>query len=440
MTYSLRGRLLIGLVLMILGAGMATGAIIFRWAFDEAIEMQDRTLTRIAAVTLQTRFPTGKPISSGTDDKSGIVIEELGNRPDGSAGSQLLWPLKEGLHVATLDQHPWRILLRTRSDGSRIVVRQPTAARDGIARESAVYAILPFAAAMPFLMLVIALVVMQSLRPMVQLAEHLDARRSDDLKKLPLERTPRELHPFIDSINRLLDRVQVLLEQQRRFIADASHELRTPITALSLQAENLEQAELSEDGRKRLATLRDGARRTKWLVDQLLTLARYDIGHATAPVTTSLDRCAKDVVVDFLLDAVSHDVDLGFDRIEPIIVSGDSITLTTAIRNLVDNALRFTPRGGRVDISVFGNGANAVLEVRDTGPGIPPGDLDHIFEPFVRGSRPNGDGTGLGLSIVKRVAERLDGTVSLSNIDGSGTTGCRVVMTLPLAAPEASKS
>jgi two-component system OmpR family sensor kinase len=184
--------------------------------------------------------------------------------------------------------------------------------------------------------------------------------------------------------------------------------------------------------------LRDGARRTKRLVDQLLTLARYEIGQAPAPVTTSLDRCAKNVVADFQPDAATRGVDLGFDRIEPICVNGDAITLTTAIRNLVDNALRFAPRGGRIDISVYGAGDSASLEVRDNGPGIAPGEIDHIFEPFVRGSRPNGDGTGLGLSIVRRIVERLGGSVTLANIDGDDMTGCKATIRMPLSAALAS--
>ncbi|MDB5615964.1 ATP-binding protein [Tardiphaga sp.] len=433
MTHSLRGRLLIGLTFMILVTGIGAGAFGYRWAYDEAIEEQDRTLTHIAAFVLQTRFPVGKSVSSGAGDRTRIIIDELGSTPDQGHRSRVLAPFGEGLHVITIDNEPWRVLIRIRPDESRIAVRQTTAVRDGIARESALYTILPFVAVMPFLVLVLVVVVMRSLRPIADLAGHLDARRSDDLEKLSLEGTPDELHPFISSINRLLERVRMLIEQQRRFVADASHELRTPITALSLQAENLENIQMSDDGRERLTKLQDGARRTKRLLDQLLTLARYESGQASALAVTSLDQCAKEVVADLLPKAADRAIDLGFSECEAILVQGHPIALATVLRNLVDNALRFTPCGGRIDISVRREGQIALVEVSDTGPGILSADLGVVFDPFVRGSRPNGEGTGLGLSIVKRIVEGIGGTVVLQNANGEQGRGCQAVVRLPAA-------
>jgi two-component system OmpR family sensor kinase len=161
---------------------------------------------------------------------------------------------------------PIRALLRTRPDGSRFAVVQPTAVRDDTARDMAFRTLLPFAALMPCVMLVTALVVTYSLRPMVQLAEGLDARRANDFAALPLTATPSELYPFISSINGLLLRTRMLMDQQRRFVADAAHELRTPITALSLQAENLDHLELPRGARDRVAALKLGIQRTKHLL------------------------------------------------------------------------------------------------------------------------------------------------------------------------------
>jgi two-component system OmpR family sensor kinase len=434
MTHSLRGRLFIGLTLMIVSTGLLAGIVAFRWAFDEAIEMQDSILTQIGAFALSSRLQKDTPINAGVDPEAQVTVEELGDKPSGSPGARALWVLQDGLHVVSRDRTPWRIMLRTRADGSRFAVGQPTAMRDEIARDSALHAILPFLVLAPCLMLVIALVVWQSLRPMTELAGQLDARRSDDLSKLLPDGTPRELHPFIASINRLLERIQALMEQQRRFVADAAHELRTPITAMSLQAENLSQTELPPESLDRLAALRSGARRTAHLLEQLLALARYDIDRKPEASVTSLDRCAKEVVSDVMATATERGVDLGFEIIEPALVRGEYAMLTSVVHNLVDNALRHTPQGGRVDIGVFRDGAQIILQVEDTGPGIPVGDLERVFEPFVRGSRPTEEGTGLGLSIVKRIVERLKGSVTLENVPRAGL---RVTVAFPPAAEAA---
>jgi two-component system OmpR family sensor kinase len=214
----------------------------------------------------------------------------------------------------------------------------------------------------------LVLVLMRSLRPVVKLAEDLDERRPDDLERLPIEGTPDELRPFIGSINRLLERVRTLIEQQRRFVADASHELRTPITAMSLQAENLGHVEMDADGRERLTKLQDGARRTKRLLDQLLTLARYENDQRSPSAITSLDATAKQVVADLLPDAAERSIDLGFSECEAIRVHGHPIAMATVLRNLIDNALRFTPNGGRIDVSLRKVDDFARLDVSDTGP------------------------------------------------------------------------
>ena len=291
MIHSLRGRLFIGLAIVVAVVGFIGGAIAYDWAFDEAIESQDTVLTQIAAVAARTRFENDHPISGG-DLESQVVIRELGDRPN-SADSRAMWLLVDGLHDVVEGSQRSRVMMRTRTDKSRFVVAQPTTIRDEVARDSAVQALLPFAALIPCLVFVFAIVIRRSLRPVSDLAARLDARRTDDLAEMEIGGTPAELHPFIGSINRLFVRIQTTMEQQRRFIADAAHELRTPITALSLQAENLEQIDMSPDGQGRLARLRDGARRTAHLLDQLLALARYDASPTTDRATAELDVCAK---------------------------------------------------------------------------------------------------------------------------------------------------
>lgn len=431
MIHSLRARLFVGLTFMIVATGGIAGYFTFRWAFDEAIEAQDSLLTQIGAVALNATFRNDMPLR-GIDAEAQVVIEELGSVARGMTDDRLLWNLPDGLHDAARGGQPWRVMLQTRQDGSRFAVGQPAEIRDEIARDTALRTLIPLASLIPCLMVVIALVIAQSLRPMIKLAAHLDNRRADDLDSLPLGNTPTELHPFIASINRLLDRIQSIMDQQRRFVADAAHELRTPITALSLQAENLDQVDLPEQSRGRLAVLKEGAHRTKHLLEQLLALARYDMDQSQEPLPiTSLDRCAKNVVADQLPEATSRNIDLGFQIIEPVSVRGESAMISAVIRNLVDNALRYTPPSGRIDVGVYREAGQAILQIEDTGPGVSASDLDRIFEPFFRGSRPAEDGTGLGLSIVKRIVDRLGGSVVLENVSSADSSGLRATVRLP---------
>jgi two-component system OmpR family sensor kinase len=432
MTRSLRARLFVGLTAIIVLAGCIGGVFSYFWAFDEAIEMQDSTLIQIGSL-LQNGGVKSDQSLRGVDADTQVDVVELGMTPRGSVEERQLWSLQDGLHVAPRRGGSMRVLVRTRPDGSRFAVLQPTDVRDDIAGSMALRTLLPFAALIPCLLLVTALVIAGSLRPMVRLADDLDLRAADDMTPLPLAGTPSELHPFIASINGMLERMKSMMDSQRRFVADAAHELRTPITALGLQAENLDPVDLPEAARERLAALKEGMARTKHLLEQLLALARHEAGPPGEAAAVPLDRAVKDLVADLLPDAARKGVDLGFEMIEPVAIKGEPVMIATMIRNLIDNAVRFTPQGGRVDIGVYREGSEAVLQIEDTGPGIPSGDLDRIFEPFFRGSQPSEDGTGLGLSIVKRIADHLGGTVVLENLAGAGQTGLRATVHLPAA-------
>jgi two-component system OmpR family sensor kinase len=426
MIRSLQGRLIIGLTATIVVTGVIAGMVAFRWAFDEAIELQDSILLQVGTIAGHIRVPEPTPASGNLEPEAQAVIEELGDATD----KDTLGTLPDGLHIVSRAHEAWRLLIRTRPDGSRVLIGQPIHIRDTIARNSALHTVIPLVVLLPCLVVVVMIVVRRTFRPMAQLAARLDAGQADDLQTLPLDGTPGELHPFIVSINHLLERVQTLIDQQRRFIADAAHELRTPITAMSLQAENLSQVELPPDSRSRLAALINGARRTAHLLDQLLALARYDMGRAPEPPVTSLDECTKEIVADLLPRAAERGIDLGFELVEPVLVRGEPAMLASVVHNLIDNALRHTPEGGRIDIGVYRDGEQVFLQIEDTGPGISPADHKRVFEPFVRGNRPAEGGTGLGLSIVKRIVERLKGSVVLENVPKSGL---RAIVSLPVS-------
>jgi two-component system OmpR family sensor kinase len=266
------------------------------------------------------------------------------------------------------------------------------------------------------------------------LANRLDAERTDHPHPIPSDTAPTELQPFIGSINRLLERIAVMLEHQRRFVALSAHELRTPITAISIQVDNVDTAEMSSDARHRLETLKEGVRRTVRLLEQLLTLSKYDYGKAHVPSAVMLDDVVKSVIADFVALASARSIDLGCNHMDAAFVMGDSTALTIMVRNLVDNAVRYSSEGGKINLGVHHDCDHVILSVEDRGPGIEHGDLDVVFEPFNRGRAAKGDGTGLGLSIVRRIIDNHRGSICLQNTTSPGATGLLVTVRLPAAA------
>ncbi len=431
MIRSLRGRLFIGLTTMIVLAGAIDAISTYQWAFDEAIEIQDSALIQIASIAQSGSIKLSAPVAE-VEENAQVRLIDLEGTNRGNADERRLAELKDGLHTAAWRGRTFRVLVGTRSDGSRYAAAQPTAVRNDTAADMAFRSLLPIVALIPCLLIVTGLVITRSLRPLTQLGRHLDARRADDLQPLPGADAPTELHSFISSINGLLTRMRALLDQQRRFVADAAHELRTPIAALSLQAENLDVVKLPVAARSRVAALRQGMHRTKHLLDQLLALARHEVKPTSGEIQhVSLDQVTKEIAADLLSQAVDSGIDLGFDIVEPIAVRAEPAMLAIVIRNLLDNALRHTPDGGRIDVGVYGEDGSAVLRIEDTGSGIPAADLKKIFEPFFRGSRPQGEGAGLGLSIVQRVVESLGGKITLENITDQDRSGVRATVRLP---------
>ena len=437
MIKSLRTRLLCELAVLIIASGVGAGVWEFNRSFDEAIELQDAILLQIGFIAIRNRALTDFTPQPTVDTDARVVIRQI---PDRSAAAEsgvdfpnVPMELQDGLYTLQARDGFWRVLVRTRRDGSRVAIAQSTTARDEFARASALRAVLPMLALIPCLMVVVGGVVHYSFRPVIELAKRLDAEQTDHPHPIPGNTAPTELQPFIGSINRLLDRMAVMLEHQRRFVALSAHELRTPITAIQIQADNVDTAELSQNARDRLEALKEGVRRTVRLLEQLLTLSKYDYGRAHDPGSVLLDEIVKSVIANFVVLASARSIDLGCNRMDAAFVTGDSTALTIMVRNLVDNAVRYSPEGSQINLGVHRDCDHVILSVEDRGPGIDPGDLDVVFEPFNRGRLAKGDGTGLGLSIVRRIVDNHRGSICLQNTTLSGTTGLLVTVRLPAA-------
>jgi len=435
---SVQLRLSIALSVAVLIVALLAGVFAYVSAFDEALEMQDNTLRQVAALFerqhMTLAYPPPGQVVADDNEESRVVVQYLADGARAAADSDAEIPLPlpttlaDGLSTLTVGGEPFRVLVKTTSAGLRIAVAQETGARDRDARESAWRGLLPFLILFPVLLLVIGDLVRKLFRPIEQLAAEIDLRDEQELHPIDERHLPTEVRPFVRAINRLLLRVTQSMTTQRRFVADAAHELRSPLTALSLQAERLASVEMPSLARERLQLLRRGIERGRKLIDQLLGLASAQsaINGRVEPV--SVHGVYRRVLEDLLPLAEDKAIDIGLeggpDR--QVLISQED--LLTLVKNLVDNAIRYTPQGGRVDLSVAQVQDEILLQVSDSGPGIAVAERERVFDPFHRGLGSDEVGSGLGLAIVKAIADRHAGRVWLDYSDQRAKRGLCVTV------------
>jgi len=315
----------------------------------------------------------------------------------------------------------WRVY--TLAGPSRTVqISQDMRVRQELATTAALQAALPIIVLIPLSLLTLGWIIDRIMARLDRLAGAAAARDTAAEDPLPTGDVPTEVVPFVSAINLLLARLHALLERQRRFISDAAHELRTPLAALQIQIDNLRHDD--RDGRfsERLAELEAGIGRATALVGKLLRLARYDAEEAApAPQQIDLVQLSLDTVARLTPLAESRNIDLGITRQDRAIAIGTPADFEIILDNLVENAVRYTPPGGTVDVAVSVAGREACVEVSDTGPGIAEADLPRIFERFFRARPQDSEGSGLGLAIAKAAAERQGAQLTLAaREDGTG--------------------
>jgi two-component system OmpR family sensor kinase len=439
---SIQFRLSFWLSLAILVVALVAGVFSFWSAFKQAHELQDDVLRQVAALLDSRQMPLPPPGDSSRatdgDEESRVIVQQLAGgsatRQQVDAGAPLPLPLtlRDGLTTVTVDGEAYRVLVKTMASGERVAVAQETGLRDEIARDSALRTVTPFLVLVPILLLVVANLVRRMFRPIASLAVEIDQRGERDLRPVRETHLPSEVRPFIAAINDLLDRVARSMETQRRFVADAAHELRSPLTALSLQAERLADADMSAPARERLLALRQGMERSRNLLDQLLALARAQSAPELAASPVSVQAVYRRVLEDLMPLAEAKRIDIGVEDERDAQVRVDQVSLVALVKNLVDNAIRYTPEDGRVDLAVATDATHAILRVTDSGPGIPPVEHDRVFDPFYRVLGSDQVGSGLGLSIVRTVAERFGAGVSFRYADKQTKSGLCVTVLIPL--------
>jgi two-component system OmpR family sensor kinase len=416
---SLKKRLSYWIFSVILSVAVMAASFTFYNAFEEAHELQDEVLQQMATLferySLKPDDGVLTPLTSQQIEFQ-ISVQQLGNT---SIKSGLALPddLKDGFHTVQLPTQSLRVFVNTLSSTQRIAIAQDTAIRDDIAFETALNTLLPLLVLIPILLFLIGYIVDKILNPVVILAEQLDLQADHDGQLIPITQLPSEIIPFVEAINRLLSKNSQVIASQKRFIADAAHELRSPITALSLQAQRLEQSSLTDDAREKLNALQAGISRSIHLLEQLLSMARQQDVDALPYQLMSIKAVFVEVIEDLYPLVEAKNIDLGFSQSDEVQLNANPVRLKTLIHNLLDNAIRYTPNGGKIDLCITQSDHYIEMTIKDSGPGIASDEIDKVFEPFYRVLGSNEYGSGLGLAIVASIVKQMQASISLTSAD-----------------------
>ena len=327
------------------------------------------------------------------------------------------YPTKFGFSTENNSYEQWRFYT-IKVNQEVIQVAQSLNSRKSTVTETALSLMASQLLFIPILIILIFLVIKKSLNPLNQLAKAIHGRRSINLQPFDSDKVPVEIAPLVNELNLFMQRVSEMIEISRRFTSDAAHELRTPITALKLQLTIVEQAKNKMEREQAINMLKRGIERSEQLVSQLLTLARIEPNKQARPLeSVDLLTLAKESIEELLPLARKKHIDLGLDTTHVAQINAVRQEIKILINNIVDNAIRYAPNGSKVDILVFLDNQNVILEVNDSGEGISSDDMSHVFERFYRGQNKDTNGSGLGLSIVKEIASQHNANIVMSNLN-----------------------
>jgi signal transduction histidine kinase len=447
---SLRARLLLSLIATLVLSAALAGAISYRNVLRETEALFDYQLRQMAlSLRDQGEIAPGDAAALQDEDLDFVIqIWRIDGRVVYASRAHRVLPSRTVLGFADIvvDGQRWRSFGVAARD--RVIqVAQPARIRQRLAADAALRSVLPLLAVTPLLAAALWWLVTHMLKPLKRVAAELRAREAESLKPVQAGGLPDEVAPMVRALNAMLERLAHAFDSQRAFVADAAHELRSPLTALKLQAQLVRRAPDDAARAAAIDALVAGVDRATRLVEQLLTLARQEPGAAAVPLqTVVLAPLARQVLADAAPLAQARGSTLELQADEQATALGDSAALAVLLRNLVDNALRYTPAGGRVEVAVLRDGAADVgdrvgdgmavqLRVDDSGPGIPAAERERVFERFVRGSSAAPEtGSGLGLAIVRSIALRHGATLTLGD---SPLGGLRAALAFPVPSPKA---
>ncbi len=296
-----------------------------------------------------------------------------------------------------------------------VEVAETTEKRTQLANKIVASVILPQFIIIPLAVMLVWFGLSRGLRPLTRLRQMIETREPADLSPIATRRVPEELEPLVEAFNAMLERMKKNVEAQQRFVADAAHQMRTPLTGLKTQAQFAMRETDPEALRHALRQIATGVDRAGRLVNQLLTLARTEGGEPAQQKHEPLDLAilVREIIEDWVMQALEKEIDLGYETDGPAMIVGNSFLLRELVKNLIDNALRYTPAGGHVTCRILGNSATVLLEVEDDGVGISEEQAELVFERFYRVDDATTEGSGLGLAIVQEIAIQHGSRASL---------------------------
>ena len=422
---SLRRTMLLWLVPLFLLVGAVSAGFSY-WTYNRMVaEFMDDQMQQLAHSMVAHRHDLSPPPSAERVHKWGVYIVQMYS-PEGRLEVNS-WPeLKAGLqgqtgfHDLLLDGTRWRVYTAPAvPTGHRFQVFQSGVFRAKLAAERAGAAVAPVVILLPLALLILWGVAGAMSRAVREIGRQAAIQDEHTIAELPLERVPQEIQPLVMSFNSLLTRLRDAFANQRRFVQDAAHELRTPITAVALQLENVRCDMPPGACQQSLAQLEAGVSRAQRLVDQMLKLSRQEAPIAEAAAPVDLHAQLHESISALIALADQRNIDLGLVRAPqgtaPATLRCAAGDLRSVLDNLIENALRYTPEGGVVDVRLVNGERGPAVEVVDTGPGIPPDMITRVFDRFFRVPGSQARGSGLGLAIAQAAAERCGLRIRLRN-------------------------
>ncbi|VTU28433.1 Sensor protein QseC [Variovorax sp. RA8] len=432
---SLRARLLIFLLAAIVLAAGTQAFVAYRTVLNEADQIFDYHMQQMA-LSLRAGLPPSAAVSGLSDGEENFEFVVQVWTAEGvlvfESAAQAALPQRAVLGFSNVKARGTTYRVYSLQARSLVIqVAQDMAARRHMAGTLALRTVGPIALAAPLLMLVVWWVVSRSLAPVARVRGQVAARQADDLSPVSESGLPEEVRPLVHELNLLFDRVRQAFEAQRHFVADAAHELRSPLAALKLQVQGLQRA--PDEATRELAVnrLAAGIDRATRLVEQMLALARQEASAAagTPPEAVELQEVARLALSDAIAAAQARRIDIGIASAHAARVQGRPEALRTLLRNLLDNAVKYTPEGGRVDIRIGQQEGGAELVVEDSGPGLPAEERERVLDRFYRAGESQAPGSGLGLAIVKSIADQHGAALEIGRSESLG--GLRVRLHFP---------
>ncbi|MEP6740241.1 MAG: ATP-binding protein [Caldimonas sp.] len=428
---SIRVRLLVSLLALLALAALVMGAITYRNVLGETEAIFDYQLQQMALSLRDQGEIASAQANSLADEQLDFVVQiwTVDGRSIYASRSHASLPARALLGLATLnvEGRAWRTYSVATRD--RVIqVAQPVEIRERLAARAAWRSVVPLLLIAPIAAFLIGWLAARSLAPLDRLASEVRSRDGGSLAPLPVAGLPDEVEPLATALNALLERLRSSLDAQRAFVADAAHELRSPLTALKLQLELLRRAADPADRDAAREALAAGIERASRLVEQLLALARSEPGTPAVVERINLAEIVRRAVAETVAFAGSRQVEFELFAETAVFVSGDAVALGLLVRNLADNGARYAPPGTRVEVRVADDGGVPLLQVDDAGPGIPEAEHERVFDRFYRRAGSGESGSGLGLAIVRSVAAAHGAGVALSR---SPEGGLRVTVRFP---------